>query len=376
MDNQGEFTQDRKKVFQFRTPPGSVPGSLVSDPEAPFPEIHLLVWSDGEILEKDMIDIGELEGYLNQWPMAWIDVSGLGDAEALQNLADIFDIHKLAMEDVVHVHQRSKVEEYETRLFLIIRMPYLSGDGIETEQVSIFLGSDFVLTFQERKGDCLDPVRERLKKSKGRIRHAGSDYLAYTIIDAVVDAWFPILEDYGELLESLEEKVLENPTRDTVFEIHRIKRDLLEFRRTIWPMRETVNGLSRDESLVQKETLLYLRDCYDHVIQIIDIVEHYRDMASSLMDLYLSSVSNRMNEVMKVLTIIATIFIPLTFIAGIYGMNFNPEASPLNMPELNWKYGYVAFWVLMMGVGSIMLLFFRRLGWLWEPTKAREKVKK
>jgi len=296
--------------------------------------------------------------------MTWVNVDGLGDTATLQKIAEIFGVHKLAMEDVVHVHQRAKVEEYEERLFIVIRMPELTDDGVRTEQLSVFLGPDFVLTFQEKEGDCLDPVRERIRKSKGRIRHAGSDYLTYTILDAVVDSWFPILEDYGETLQDLENEVLGNPASEIVGEIHLVKRDLLEIRRIIWPMRETVNVLFKDEGLIQKETHLYLRDCYDHVIQIIDIVESYRDMASGLMELYLSSVSNNMNQVMKVLTIIATIFIPLTFIAGIYGMNFNPEASVLNMPELNWKYGYAAVWLLMLGIGGAMVFFFRRRGWL------------
>jgi magnesium transporter len=374
MDGQSERADERKKVFQFRTPPGSVPGSLVSDPEAPFPDTHVMAWSDGEFIEEEVTDVYELQAHLNKWPMMWVNVDGLGDAGTLKKLTEIFDIHKLAMEDVVHVHQRAKVEEYEGQLFIIVRMPSLAGERIGTEQVSIFLGSGFVLTFQERKGDCLDPVRERVRKSKGRIRHAGADYLAYAIIDAVVDGWFPILEDYGELLEVLEDEILEKPTREAVARIHRIKRDLLEVRRTIWPMRETVNGLFREEGLIQKETHLYLRDCYDHVIQIIDIVESHRDMASSLMDLYLSSVSNRMNEVMKVLTVIATIFIPLTFIAGIYGMNFNPEASPFNMPELNWRYGYVAFWILMLGTGGVMLLFFKHRGWLGGSKRTRDRT--
>jgi magnesium transporter len=364
MDLQGDQQGIRRKLFKHRTPPGSMPGSLVSDPEAPFPRIQLLGWSDGEFEENESVSVEDLGEHLLKWPMTWVNVDGLGDTVTLQKIAETFGVHKLAMEDVVHVHQRAKVEEYEERLFIVIRMPYLTDDGVRTEQLSIFLGPGFVLTFQEKEGDCLDPVRERVRKSKGRIRHAGSDYLAYAILDAVVDSWFPILEDYGETLQDLENEILDNPASEIVGEIHLVKRDLLEIRRIIWPMRETVNVLFKDEGLIQRETHIYLRDCYDHVIQIIDIVESYRDMASGLMELYLSSVSNNMNQVMKVLTIIATIFIPLTFIAGIYGMNFNPEASVLNMPELNWKYGYVAVWLLMLGIGGVMVFFFKRRGWL------------
>ena len=362
---------ERKKFFSHRTAPGSVPGSLVSDPEAPFPQIHVMAWSDGELEEFESVNVDDLEKHLQKWPMMWVNVDGLGDASTLQKIGEIFGVHKLAMEDVVHVHQRAKVEEYEDRLFIVIRMPSRTEQGIRTEQLSIFLGPGFVLTFQERKEDCLDPVRQRIRKSRGRIRHAGSDYLAYAILDAVVDSWFPILEDYGVTLQDLEDEILVNPIKETVGRIHLVKRELLEVRRTIWPMRETVNNLYRDEGLVQKETQLYLRDCYDHVIQIIDIVESYRDMASGLMDLYLSSLSNRMNDVMRVLTIIATIFIPLTFIAGIYGMNFNPEASPWNMPELNWPMGYPVVLGAMGVVGVLLLLFFKRKGWVGSSDRGK-----
>jgi len=364
MNGQKDGKEEREKVFRRRTPPGAMPGSLITDPRSPFPELRVMAWSDESLIEKESVPLDDLEDVIRGWPLVWINVEGLGDAVILQRLAELFGIHKLALEDVVHVHQRAKVEDYEDHLFIVARMLSGGDDKTRTEQISIFLSRGIVLTFQERKGDCLEPVRDRIRKGKGRIRKAGADYLAYAILDAVVDAWFPLLEDYGEVLEDLEDRILDVPGKEAVGEIHRVKRDLLDIRRAIWPMRETVNGLSREESLIQKETLLYLRDCYDHVTQIIEIVESYRDMASGLMDLYLSSVSNRMNEIMKVLTIIATIFIPLTFIAGIYGMNFNPQASPLNMPELNWKYGYLAVWVLMLGIGGFMLLFFRRLGWL------------
>jgi magnesium transporter len=372
MNGQANGKEEREKIFRRRTPPGAMPGSLVADPEAPFPELSIMAWSDGSLVEKVSVPVDDLMGIIEGWPLVWVNVDGLGDAGTLKKIAEMFGIHKLAMEDVVHVHQRAKVEDYEGHLYIVARMLYGSEDRVKTEQISLFLSPGVVLTFQEQKGDCLEPVRERVRKSKGRIRRAGADYLAYAILDAVVDAWFPLLEDYGEILENLEERILDVPDKGAVAEIHRVKSDLLMIRRSIWPLRETVNGLSRDESLVQKETLLYLRDCYDHVTQIIEIVESYRDMASGLMDLYLSSVSNRMNEVMKVLTVIATIFIPLTFIAGIYGMNFNPDVSPFNMPELNWRYGYLALWFTMLGIGGVMLLFFRRLGWLGASKRSKE----
>ncbi len=357
--------QGRKsKVFHRRTPPGTVPGTLVTDPVAPFPEIHVMAWSEEEQVEQIVDRPGDVVPFLQKWPVCWVNVDGLGDNRTLQELADIFHIHHLALEDVVHVHQRSKVEEYDRNLFVVARMVQVSEGGLTTEQLSLFLGDGYLVSFQERKGDCLDPVRERIRGNKGRIRRSGADYLAYAVLDAVVDAWFPVLEEYGERLEGLEETILLRPDYTTVSTIHRVKRDLLDMRRTVWPTRETVNSLIREEDRVKAETRLYLRDCYDHVIQVIDMVESYRDMASGLMDFYLSSVSNRMNEVMKVLTIIATIFIPLTFIAGIYGMNFNPEASPWNMPELNWRYGYVTVWGLMLILAGGMVYLFRRRGWL------------
>ncbi len=365
--------EEREKIFHRRTAPGAMPGQFIADPEAPFPEIRVLAWSDGTFLEKGSIPVENLRKLMEEWPMVWVNVDGLGDAGTLQKIGEIFGIHKLALEDVIHVHQRSKVEDYVNQLFIVARMLFDGDDNVRTEQISIFLSGGKVLTFQERKGDCLEPVRERIRKGKGIIRSAGADYLAYAILDAVVDAWFPLLEKYGDFLEGLEDEVLETPDKETVGKIHQVKRDLLEIRRTIWPMRETMSSLFREETQISKETHVFLRDCYDHVIQILDIVESYRDIASGLMDLYLSSVSNRMNEVMKVLTIIATIFIPLTFIAGIYGMNFNPNASPFNMPELNWRYGYPAVLVIMAVVGVVMSLFFFRRGWLGEGKRKKRR---
>jgi magnesium transporter len=231
--------------------------------------------------------------------------------------------------------------------------------GVETEQVSIFLGPGFVITFQEHPGDCFDPIRDRIRKGKGQIRRQGADYLMYGILDAVIDGYFPFLEQLGEVVESLEDEVVEKPTRQTLNRVHEIKRDLLNIRRSVWPLREAINALIREESeLVGETTRVYLRDCYDHAIQVLDVIETYRELAGGLMDVYLSSVSNKMNEVMKVLTIIATIFIPLTFMAGIYGMNF--EA----MPELKWRWSYPVLWCLMVAIAAVMLILFRRKGWL------------
>ena len=254
----------------------------------------------------------------------------------------MFGLHPLALEDTVNLHQRPKVETYDGYLFIVLRMPVAlpSTDGVsasrlETEQVTMALGRDFVVTFQERSGDCFGPVRHRLRNPGGQIRQRGPDYLAYALIDAAIDAFFPILEAYGEQVEELEDDVVSQPGNRQIARIHELKRNLLTARRALWPLRDMVNALLREDSpLIDKQTLIYLRDCHDHASQLIDMIETYREICSGLVDIHLSSVSNRMNEVMKVLTIIATIFIPLTFIAGVYGMNFDPHAGPLSMPEL------------------------------------------
>src|SRR5262245_7632857 len=234
-----------------------------------------------------------------------------------------------------------------------------------SEQLSLFLGPDFVITFQERPGDCLEPVRERIRKQETRVREADAGYLAYAILDAVTDHYFPILEAYGERLEALEDRIVARPDRAVVAEIHDMKRELLYIRRAVWPQREALNTLVRDEiPHITAETRLYLRDCYDHSVRIIDLVETYREVCSDLMDLYLSSISNRMNEIMKVLTIISTLFIPLTFVVGIYGMNFDPQSSPLNMPELKWYFGYPMCLALMIAIAIAQLFYFRHKGWI------------
>ena len=345
----------RKRTRRSR---GAPPGTLAVDPSAPQPVVRVMAYGPDQCIEQEIHALEELRDSLATWPVVWVNVDGLGDAETIATLGEIFRLHQLALEDVVSVHQRSKVEQYDGFQFVVVRMPSL-GERLETEQVSLFLGEKFVLTFQERVGDCLDPVRDRIRKAKGRIRQAGADYLTYCLIDAIVDGYFPVLEQYGEQLEALEDEIVERPTAQTVGRIHEIKRDLLTLRRAVWPMREAVNVLTRDPTpLITGETRIYLRDCYDHAIQILDLVETYRELGSGLHDVYLSSVSNRMNEVMKVLTIIATIFIPLTFVTGVYGMNFE------HMPELKWPWAYAVVWGVMIVVGGSMFLHFRKKKWL------------
>jgi magnesium transporter len=348
-----------------RTPPGAAPGLLTPVPGSPQPAIRVMAYGEHEFLERKIQNVDELGDLKSRYAVIWVDVEGLGDAGVVAALGKVFGLHMLALEDVVNTHQRAKVDEYGEHLFVIARMVRLT-DGLETEQLSLFAGPGFVLSFQDQPGgDCLDPVRERIRKGQGRVRQAGADYLAYALLDAVVDGYFPVLEQYAERLETLDVQVTESDPRETMHRIHDMRSDLLMLRRAIWPHRETLNALARDpHPLVTQETRLHLRDCLDHIVAIIDLTETYREMCSDLRDYYLATVSNRTNEIMKVLTVIATIFMPLTFIAGLYGMNFATDASPWNMPELRWHLGYPFALALMAAVAGWMLLYFRRKGWL------------
>ena len=358
--------------IERRTSPGAPPGSLVVDPYAPLPIIRVIAYGSEAVHEELVEDVSRIGSYLGRQPVTWVNVDGLGDAAVIRKLGEIFGIHRLALEDIINSHQRAKVDQYDNHLFVVGRMVEMA-DHVETEQLSLFLGKSYVLTFQERVGDAFDPVRERIRKAGGRVRNAGPDYLAYALIDAFIDNYFPVLEKYGERLESIEEDVLSRPEPVLVSRMHEVKRDLLTLRRAIWPLRETVNSLVREPSpFISDETRVYFRDCYDHTIQIIDLLENYRDVASGLMEVYLSSASNRLNEIMKILTMFTAFFIPLSLIAGIYGMNFNTARSPFNMPELNWYFGYPFVLGLMAAVALGMVTFFRRKGWLRSRLGSRE----
>jgi magnesium transporter len=293
--------------------------------------------------------------------VTWLNIDGLHDTDMLVRLGESLDVHPLVLEDIVNVTQRPKMEDYEHFIYVVLRM--IRWDDTEekiiAEQFSLLLGEKSVLTFQETAGDVFDPVRERLRKSTSRMRRSGADYLADVLLDAIVDNYFVVMEKINERVEALEEPVSNNPTPELLHEIHQLKRDIIYLRKRIVPVREVIDRLIRSDSpLVGKEVRLFLRDVYDHVINVMDSIEAFRDMLSGLQDLYLSSVSNRMNEVMKVLTIIATIFIPLTFIAGIYGMNFDV------MPELKWRWSYLGFWIIILFLGLSMAALFRRKRWL------------
>ncbi len=354
-----------------RVPPGAAPGTLVADPSAMQPTMELIAYGPDDYAEHAVRDITELRGLVGKHPVNWINVVGLADLELIRDLGSMFDLHRLALEDVINLYQRPKAEEYEDHVFIVTRMIH-ADDAAATEQVSMFLRDDLLLTFQERPGDNFEPVRNRLRGDRGFVRERKADYLAYALLDAVIDGYFPALEACGERLEKLEDSVIANPGAVQVSQIHELKGELLSLRRAIWPQREMINALTRESSMsISDQTRVYLRDCYDHTIQLMDLVETYREIAFGLIDLYLSSASARMNEIMKVLTVIATIFIPLSFITGLYGMNFDPDVSPWNMPELRWYWGYPLI-IGGMAVATLLLLFyFYRKGWILERRRRR-----
>ncbi len=323
--------------------------------------ITVLQYDPDHLEEASPASAEECLRYRDSPIVAWLNVNGLSETATLERFGSHYGLHPLVVEDIGNTQQRPKLEDYEDYLYLVCRMISYDErrDRLESEQVSIVLGRTWVLSFQERDGDVFEPVRSRIRGGKGRIRQRGADYLAYALLDAVVDHYFVVLESFGERIEDLEKDLLERPETGLLERIHGLKREMILLRRAVWPLRDVIAGLERLESeLIQDTTMPFLRDVYDHVIQIADIIESYRDMLSGLQDLYLNSLSNRMNEVMKVLTIAATIFVPLTFLAGIYGMNF------VHMPELHWKWGYPLFWVVAVAIAGGMLAFFRRKRWL------------
>jgi magnesium transporter len=345
----------------------SLPGTLNIKADAPPPEIDLIDYNEVNHTRMQLGAPEECTPYLDSDSVSWLDVTGLGNHDVMQRLGRVFSLPPLILEDVVNLSERPKVEDYDHQLVIIAHMviPNERENRFYSEQVSFILGRHYLLTIQEEaERDCFASVRERIRNNKGIIRKQKVDYLAYTLLDAIIDGFFPILEAYGERIEDLEEEVIAQPTPQTLQKIYQVRRDLLTLRRAIWPQRDMINVLIRDgNDLISKEVQTYLRDCYDHAVQIIDMVETYRELASGLMDVYLSAVGNKMNEVMKTLTVMSSIFIPMTFIAGIYGMNFNTEKSPLNMPELSWYWGYPVCLTIMVAIASGLLFFFWRRGW-------------
>jgi len=350
----------RKRSQKTGLPPGAL--IHVGEQKSERTRITLLDYDEQRAEEKELPVVDECLLFKEKKSVTWINVTGLHQVELLEKLNDCFGLHPLVLEDILNTDQRPKMEDFGDYLYIVLRMLDLdkkNENAIVSEQISLILGKNFVLTFQEREGDLFDPLRERIRNGKGRLRKMGPDYLVHALLDAIVDQYFVVLEKLGERIEFLEDELVTRPTPSTLQVLHRLKREMISLRKSVWPLREVIGTLERGESsLIQASTNLYLRDVYDHTIQVIDNVETFRDMLSGMLDIYLSSISNRMNEIMKVLTIISTIFIPLTFIVGLYGMNFK------HMPELEWPWGYPAVLLLMSGVTVFMLFYFRRKKWL------------
>ena len=321
--------------------------------------IHIIDYSPSTVEEVDVSTIEECIPYKEKSSVTWIDIQNIEDEKVIDSIGSLFDIHPLIIEDIERIGQRPKMEEFDTYSYFVLRMFSFLNDKIQTEQVSIVMGKSYIITFQEKPGDVFDPIRERIRAKKFRINTLGSDFLAYSLIDVIIDNYFVILETLGEEVEHLEDVLLLNPTKAALHKIHSLKRKVLSLRRSVWPLRELLTNFERSESpLIQRSTHEYIRDVYDHAIQIIDTVETYRDSLSSMLDIYLSSVSNRMNEIMKVLTVISTFFIPLTFITGLYGMNFK------YMPELSLKWGYPAVLIIMILTVAGLVVYFKKKKWL------------
>jgi magnesium transporter len=348
----------RRGIHKVGLPPGTL--IHVGEQKTETPRITVFDYDELQFTQRESNSVQECYTFKNKPTTTWINVNGLHEVELIEELGKCFDLHPLLLEDILDTGQRPKIEDYEGYSFLVLRSLHYNetGKDITSEQLSLVLGPNFVISFQESEGDEFDGIRDRIKAGKGRVRKMGADYLVYSLMDAVVDNYFVILEKLADEIELLEEELVANPQRSTLRTIHQLKREMILLRRSVWPLREVIGILQRGDSpLVNETTHVYLRDVYDHTIQVIDTIETFRDMLASMLDIYLSSVSNRLNEVMKVLTIISTIFIPLTFLAGVYGMNFK------HMPELEEPWAYPALWAFMILVGLTMVAYFKKRKW-------------
>jgi magnesium transporter len=340
---------------------GLPPGSLIhiGEKHADKAKITRCVYDETHFQERE---IQTLEGSLpsEEGIVTWIHIDGLHEIHLLEAMGVSFSLHPLTLEDILNTEQRPKSEDHGDYLYIVLRLFHEDAGGVLVpEQVSIVLGQNWLISLQEKEGKLFDPIRERLRNEKGRLRKAGADYLAHALLDALVDSYFAILDRFGEKIEKLEDALIGRPSPQTLRAIQTLKREIILLRKSVWPLREMLGGLGRsDSTLIREQSVIYFRDIYDHAVQVIDTIETYRDMLSGMLDIYLSSISNRMNEIMKVLTIIATVFMPLTFLAGVYGMNFN------YMPELEWRWGYFALWGVMIVIALFMLIAFRRKKWL------------
>jgi magnesium transporter len=343
---------------------GMSPGTLIHIGAKRVSEtrVHIMDYDEGSVRERAKATLEECVPFRDTDSVTWIDIEGLHDVALLERLGQCYGLHPLILEDILNTDQRPKTDDMESYIYVVLKMLDFNPATLEivSEQVSLVLGRNYVISLQEgREGDLFEPLRERIRGGKGRVRRMGPDYLAYALLDSIIDHYFAILEKFAERIEALEEDLVSDPQPETLRQIHQLKREMIFLRKAAWPLREVVNALEKSESeLVRPATKIFLRDLYDHAIHIIDSVETYREMLSGMLDIYLSSVSNRMNQVMKVLTIIATIFMPLTFLAGVYGMNFK------YMPELGWPWGYPLVIVAMFALGAAMVYFFKKKNWL------------
>jgi len=342
---------------------GLPPGTLVFTGEQKVKHIHitLIAYDKDNLIEREIENIEDFFSIKTLPDVIWINIDGLHDLSLIEKIGQHFNIHPLTLEDILNVNQRPKMEDFDKYIFYVLKMLTFDQEAgkILSEQVSFILMDNYLVSFQEKKGDVFQSVPERLRNDKGRVRKMGPDYLVYSLIDAIVDHYFIVIEDIAEIIESLEEEIVSNPTQQTSSSLHKIKRELIFLRKSLWPLRELISSTQRGESkLISSVTLLYFRDLYDNVVQILDMLESYRDIITGMIDIYLSSLSNRMNEIMKVLTVIGTIFIPLTFLVGVYGMNFK------YMPELKWPWSYPIVWGVMIFVGVSLFVLFKRKKWI------------
>lgn len=354
--------------------PGARPGHINIATDALRPQVFAIIYNENDFVEKPVNGIAEIISLLQSsaGKVCWFHIKGHNDKSFFEDLAGHFKFHRLEMEDVFNSYQRPKAEEYPGHIFFTSRMLGLdANNALTNDQLNLFLADNYVITIQEKYEDVFEPVRQRIRNSKGYLRQQKADYLAYALMDAVIDYYYPVLEKIGDRMDELEDELLTVPTRESMNKILQVKRELIVFRRTIWPERDKINDILRSSfRQISEPSKVYFRDAYDHCIQLLDIVESYKEVTSSLMDVYLSSVSNRMNQVMKVLTIISTIFIPLTFIVGVYGMNFSyihpvtGKIMPYNMPELYMPHGYLLICAIMLGMVILQLYFYYKKGWL------------
>ena len=352
-------------IFKRRSAPaGTPPGTLLPQPAKAHTatSVHVMDYSPNACHVFKSVSLEETYQLRDSGNVSWIDIEGIRDNDALAKFGEHFGLHPLVLEDILNMHQRPKLEEYDDYFYIVARM-LMAGktptDAVHSEQVSFILGKSFLITFQEIPGDVFDPVRHRVQQGHGRSRKSGSDYLLYALLDAIVDNYFVLLQSIADRIETVEQSIVWKPERGDLDRVHKLRRELVYMRRNVWPLRDVVAGLDRSDSpLVAPETRVYLRDLHDHVVQVIDAIENFRDVLMSLQDLYMSGISNRTNEIIRVLTIISTIFVPLTFLAGVYGMNFH------YFPELTWKWSYLAFWIVSIVITISLLAFLRRRNWL------------